>query len=968
MACLLGSTALSVMVFLVGVQSLSLQDLTKLHLLFRGFAADCDGEWSFFRPKRPRKNFAALPINQWCQRKRSGEVRLERDERGEFAKQGLSEIVWAAEGGGEEGGVYQKHARGRTHRGGFRDIVVYQKTMMKKSLFIPHLQSFSQTQSLHRNTFINLFSSTTSTSLAITDVETKLRSLCEEPTSQFTDAVSLFTQSINSSLIPSGSTCNFLVTLLTKSKQYNSALKVYALMTRVEVSSSFLTLTAVIECFVHAYKPEFGIGVLGLLIKRGFSANTYVVNVLLKGLCRKGEVFKAMELFRELGRNCLSPDVVSFNTLINGLCKVKKLEEAMDLRGEMEGVNCIPSLVTYSTLMDGLCKVGRVNEAMGLLEEMRVKGIDADVVVYGTLISGFCHKGNDDDDDYVIRGKELFDEMLGKGISPNVITYTCLINGLCKIGQWKEATQVFDEMTERGIRPDAVTYTGLIDGLCKDGRATKAVELFNLMLEKGEEPSIMTYNVLICGLCKAGLVMDGFRILELMMAKGKKPDVVIYTNLASGFYANGKADKVMVFFDLMLQDQNIVELEGWKLSVLIQGLCKQGRLDEALEIHRKMVESRSITNMVPYNMLIGACLKAGNVEKAMGLWKQVLQLGLVPDSFTYSVTINGFCKLHLVNIAKGFFIQMRAYGHNPTLFDYNTLMATLCKDSSLEQAKRLFHEMKSTNCEPDVASFNTIINGTLKAGDIQSAKQLLMDMHQRGLAPDALTFSVLINRFCKLGQLEDAKSVFERMIACGFTPDAFVYDSLLKGFCSRGEKEEFINLLRKMAAKGVVLDSEITSTILECICHISEDLNIMELLPSFSQQPSEGLSITCNELLIIYTVVCKQIWYSPDMCFFRDMLMMMLARNKIADEAKQVWEDLKRKVLYDQHTFGDIIRAFLDSGLPSKAMDICNEMRQSGSFSQKWLFMTPLNAGLTINIGKGRVKRNGECCKFTVIS
>lgn len=70
--------------------------------------------------------------------------------------------------------------------------------------------------------------------------------------------------------------------------------------------------------------------------------------------------------------------------------------------------------------------------------------------------------------------------------------------------------------------------------------------------------------------------------------------------------------------------------------------------------------------------------------------------------------------------------------------------------------------------------------------------------------------------------------------------------------------------------------------------------------------------------------------------------MMMLARNKIADEAKQVWEDLKREVLYDQHIFGDIIRAFLDRGLPSKAMDICDEMRQSRSFFQKWLFMTPI--------------------------
>ncbi|KAJ6385404.1 hypothetical protein OIU77_028561 [Salix suchowensis] len=81
--------------------------------------------------------------------------------------------------------------------------------------------------------------------------------------------------------------------------------------------------------------------------------------------------------------------------------------------------------------------------------------------------------------------------------------------------------------------------------------------------------------------------------------------------------------------------------------------------------------------------------------------------------------------------------------------------------------------------------------------------------------------------------------------------------------------------------------------------------------------------------LQLYNVVRKEIWYRPDMFFFRDMLMM-LARNKKVDEAKQVWQDLKREeVLFDQHTFGDIMRAFLDNGLPSEAMGIYEEMRQS---------------------------------------
>ncbi|KAM1206276.1 hypothetical protein PS2_006959 [Malus domestica] len=79
----------------------------------------------------------------------------------------------------------------------------------------------------------------------------------------------------------------------------------------------------------------------------------------------------------------------------------------------------------------------------------------------------------------------------------------------------------------------------------------------------------------------------------------------------------------------------------------------------------------------------------------------------------------------------------------------------------------------------------------------------------------------------------------------------------------------------------------------------------------------------------IYDMVRKEIWYRSDMFFYRDMLMM-LARNKKVDETKKVWGDLKREeVLFDQHTFGDIMRAFLDSGLPLEAMEIYGEMTQS---------------------------------------
>ncbi|KAD5316892.1 hypothetical protein E3N88_16838 [Mikania micrantha] len=107
--------------------------------------------------------------------------------------------------------------------------------------------------------------------------------------------------------------------------------------------------------------------------------------------------------------------------------------------------------------------------------------------------------------------------------------------------------------------------------------------------------------------------------------------------------------------------------------------------------------------------------------------------------------------------------------------------------------------------------------------------------------------------------------------------------------------------------------------------HVSRLLksDLVSILFEFQRQDLVFLSMK------LYEVVRKEIWYRPDMFFYRDMLMM-LARNKKANEVNRVWQDLKNEeVHFDQHTFGDIIRTFLDSGLPSQAMCIYDEMRRA---------------------------------------
>ncbi|KAI3746436.1 hypothetical protein L6452_08869 [Arctium lappa] len=124
--------------------------------------------------------------------------------------------------------------------------------------------------------------------------------------------------------------------------------------------------------------------------------------------------------------------------------------------------------------------------------------------------------------------------------------------------------------------------------------------------------------------------------------------------------------------------------------------------------------------------------------------------------------------------------------------------------------------------------------------------------------------------------------------------------------------------LKRLQSSPVRLDRFIKS-------HVSRLLksDLVSVLAEFQRQDLVFLSMK------LYGVVRKEIWYRPDMFFYRDMLIM-LARNKKVEEIKQVWEDLKKEeVHFDQHTFGDIMRALLDSGLPSEAMVVYDEMRRA---------------------------------------
>lgn len=154
-------------------------------------------------------------------------------------------------------------------------------------------------------------------------------------------------------------------------------------------------------------------------------------------------------------------DACCLNIMIKGLCRRGDLDGAFKVLDEFPQQKCKPNVRTYSILMDELCDRGKVEEAFWLLERMERENIEPDTVAFNILISGLRKQGRVDE------GMELLHKMRLKGCRPNQATYQEILYGLIDAKKHAEAKDFMGQMTSEGVSPSFDSFKSIIKGLCE---------------------------------------------------------------------------------------------------------------------------------------------------------------------------------------------------------------------------------------------------------------------------------------------------------------------------------------------------------------------------------------------------------------------------------------------------------------------------------------------------------------------
>ncbi|KAG4998518.1 hypothetical protein JHK84_029552 [Glycine max] len=359
------------------------------------------------------------------------------------------------------------------------------------------------------------------------------------------------------------------------------------------------------------------------------------------------------------------------------------------------------------------------------------------------------------------------------------------------------------EMKNHNLHPTLSILNSLLNALVNASLIDSAERVFKSI----HQPDVVSYNTLVKGYCRVGRTRDALASLREMAAENVPPDEVTYMTLMQACYSEGDVNCCLRLYHEMEEDEGLqMKIPPHAYSLVICGLCKQGKVLEGCAVFESMVRRGCKAHKAVYTAIIDGYAKSGDLDSAMKFFERMKVDGVEPDEVTYGAVVSGLCKGGRVEEALGYFRFCKGNGVVSAMF-YSSLIDGLGKVGRVDEAERLFEKMADEGCPQDSYCYNALMDGLCKSGRLDEALLLFRRMEREGCEQTVYTFTILISELFKERRNEEALKLWDEMIDKGVTPNLACFRALSIGLCLSGKVARACKVLDELAPMGIVLDS-----------------------------------------------------------------------------------------------------------------------------------------------------------------
>lgn len=542
---------------------------------------------------------------------------------------------------------------------------------------------------------------------------------------------------------------------------------------------------------------------LGVLATDMLNSRCYLtpgaLGYFIRCLGSQGLVQEANSLFDGVKRwNLCTVNNYSYNCLLEAISKSSNLE-LLELRlNEMRDLGLQFDKYALTPILQCYCNAGRFKEAFEVFNWMhQERWVDAHVV--SILIVSVSKLGEVD------KAFELIEKMEDFKIYLNEKTFSVLIHGFVKEKRVEKALELVEKMLKLGFIPDISIYGALISGLCKNQKVEKALQLFSQMKQFGISPDINILSELLC------FVTEESDIIWLLKERPDDLDtesiLILHNSVLKAFISHGAVDKGYHLLKLMMGDAYSVDIKMENLffaeeqlvrpnttsfEIVIDGLCRDHKLDMAVNLLKDMDRVDCQRTVLLYNNVIDYLSNADRLNECYELLNEMKkkQSELQPTHFTYNSIFRCLCRRGDVSGAVCFLQEFRLNGQEPWIKNYTLLVKNLCDHGRVFEACDFLDKMVQEGFLPDMVAYSAAIDGFLKIKELDKAMQLFREICGRGYCPDVVAYNILISGLCKKQRLSEAQNLVNEMLVKGLVPSVITYNLLIDGWCKNGDVDQ----------------------------------------------------------------------------------------------------------------------------------------------------------------------------------
>ncbi|GJM99697.1 hypothetical protein PR202_ga16822 [Eleusine coracana subsp. coracana] len=436
--------------------------------------------------------------------------------------------------------------------------------------------------------------------------------------------------------------------------------------------------------------------------------------------------------------------------------------------------------------------------------------------------------------------------------------------------------------------------------LLRHRRLPDALAHFSLLQESGSALPAPLCNSLLTALAASGSLAHARKVLYTMLEAPVELDTVGFGVFAKSAVRRDGLAEVLRLVEAVGDRGDLVN-RSVVAAMLVDGLCREGRIEEAWQALEEMRLRRWKPDFVAYRIVSEGFRVAGRAEEEGRILKQKRKLGVAPRKEDYgdyvlallshrqiyqakeiaealvlgdfpidddilNALIGAVSEIN-VDAAAMFCKFMLGKGRFPSAEILVFLCENLCKYSKGDEMWGIFTVLFEKGYCNNSRDYHLVVSFLGKAGKVREAYDVLKEMKRKRLEPEISSYNSLMEALCRNDLLRPAKKLWDEMFTVDCSPNLQTYNILITKFADIGETEEAQQLFDHMTQKGVAPDCATYTSVITMLCKENKYEQAMEI---FNKSLMQDAAVASSVLTVFILMLCKQ---GQNKCLYTRPLM-----------------------------------------------------------------------------------------------